>query len=116
VVGALMAVNATGDVDDGSLPAAVAGGTFTDWPIERENPFTNTTIGAIVTNARLDKIGCLVVSQGGHDGFARALFPPHTRGDGDAIVTAAVGLVDAPVDVVRLLAVVAVEKAVRSVA
>jgi L-aminopeptidase/D-esterase-like protein len=81
-----------------------------------DSPFTNTTIGTVVTNARLDKLGCLLVSQGAHDGYARALFPPHTRSDGDAVVTAAVGLLDAPVDIVRLLAVVAVEKAVRSVA
>jgi L-aminopeptidase/D-esterase-like protein len=116
VVGALVAVNASGSVDDGAVPAAVAAGTFTEWPTDRDNPFTNTTIGAVVTNARLDKAGCLLVSEGAHDGYARALFPAHTRGDGDAVVTAAVGLVDAPVDVVRLLAVVAVERAVRSVA
>jgi L-aminopeptidase/D-esterase-like protein len=109
-------VNATGDDDDGSIPDAIADGSFSDWPADHENPFTNTTIGVIVTNACLDKTSCLLVSQGGHDGYARALFPPHTRSDGDAIVTAAVGLVDASVDVVRLLAVVAVEKAVRSVA
>jgi L-aminopeptidase/D-esterase-like protein len=116
VVGALVAVNASGAVDDGSVPAAIADGTFVDWPEERDNPFTNTTIGAVVTNARLDKAGCLLVSQGAHDGYARALFPAHTRGDGDAVVTAAVGLVDGTVDLVRLLAVVAVERAVRSVA
>jgi L-aminopeptidase/D-esterase-like protein len=116
VVGALVAVNATGHVDDGAVPEAIAAGTFDAWPVERENPFTNTTIGVVVTNARLDKLACHLVSQGAHDGYARALFPPHTRGDGDAVVTAAVGLVDAPVDVVRLLALVAVERAVRSVA
>jgi L-aminopeptidase/D-esterase-like protein len=116
VVGALVAVNATGHIDDGTIPRAIAEGTFEDWPTDRDNPFTNTTIGVVVTNARLDKAGCLLVSQGAHDGYARALFPAHTRGDGDAVVTAAVGLVDAPVDVVRLLGAVAVENAVRSVA
>jgi L-aminopeptidase/D-esterase-like protein len=116
VVAALVAVNATGHVDDGAVAAAIGDGTFDAWPTDAESPFTNTTIGAVVTNARLDKLGCLLVSQGAHDGYARALFPPHTRGDGDAVVTAAVGLVDAPVDVVRLLALVAVERAVRSVA
>ena len=45
---------------------------------------TNTTIGVVATNARLDKVGCLLVAQGGHDGMARALFPPHTGADGDA--------------------------------
>jgi L-aminopeptidase/D-esterase-like protein len=116
VVGALVAVNPTGDIDDGDVVSAIAAGTFEDWPAETQSPFTNTTIGVVLTNARLDKTGCLLVSQGAHDGYARALFPPHTRGDGDAVVTAAFNVVDAPVDVVRMLAVVAVERAVRSVA
>jgi L-aminopeptidase/D-esterase-like protein len=55
----------------------------------------------------------LVVAQGGHDGLARALFPPHTRADGDAIVAASTGEVAGSVDVVRALAVLAVESAVR---
>ncbi len=70
----------------------------------------------MVTNARLDKVGCLLVAQGGHDGLARALFPPHTGADGDALVGAATGQVPAAVDLVRALALVAVERAIRSVA
>ena len=88
----------------------------TDPTVETPSPFVNTTLGAVITNARLDKAECHLVSQGAHDGFARALFPAHGRGDGDAVVTASVPLVDAPVDLVRLLAVVAVESAIRSVA
>jgi L-aminopeptidase/D-esterase-like protein len=86
------------------------------WPEAPRQPFANTTIAGVVTNARLGKADCHLVSQSAHDGFARALFPTHTRFDGDAVVTAAVGLVDASVDVVRVLATVAVESAVRSVA
>ncbi|NLV55089.1 MAG: peptidase S58 family protein, partial [Acidimicrobiales bacterium] len=73
-------------------------------------------IGVIVTNARLDKVGCLLVAQGGHDGLGRSLVPAHTRVDGDALIAAATGAVDAGPDRVRLLAVAAVERAVRSVA
>ena len=76
----------------------------------------STTIGVVVTNARLDKVGCLLVAQGGHDGMARALFPPHTGADGDALVCAATGAVPAAVDLVRALALLAVERAIRSVA
>ena len=79
VVGALVAVNPSGDIDDGTIPEAIGEGTFDAWPTEPDSPFTNTTIAAVVTNARLDKLGCLLVSQGGHDGYARALFPSHTR-------------------------------------
>ncbi|MGH9288907.1 MAG: P1 family peptidase [Acidimicrobiales bacterium] len=78
--------------------------------------FGNTTIGLVATNARLDKVGCNLVAQGGHDGLARALFPAHTRADGDAFVAAATGEVEADVDVVRALAVHVVAQAVRSLA
>ncbi len=112
VVAALVAVNAHGSIDvDGTacdgvedvLPAAAS-------------PLGNTTIGVVATNARLDKVGCLVVAQGGHDGLARSLVPAHARVDGDALVTVATGAVEAAVDRVRLLAVAAVERAVRSAA
>jgi L-aminopeptidase/D-esterase-like protein len=116
IVAAIVAVNAAGDIDDGRAVAAIADGTFA-WPapIETIAPAENTTIGVIVTNGRIDKVGCHLVAQSGHDGLARALFPVHTRGDGDALVAAATQMVDASVDIVRMLAVVAVERAVRSV-
>jgi L-aminopeptidase/D-esterase-like protein len=72
-----------------------------------------TTIGVIVTNAALDKTGCLLVAQSGHDGLARALEPVHTAFDGDALVAAATGAVTTRPDVVRMLAARAVEAAVR---
>ncbi len=107
VVAVLVAVNAFGDLDDGLGRPRIAPGPSGD------AAFGNTTIGVIATNAKLDKVGCLVVAQGGHDGLARALSPAHTRVDGDALVTAATAEVDADVDTVRALAVVAVERAAR---
>jgi len=109
VVSALAVVNAWGDIDDGVERA---------WPVTvsaaGEEAFENTTITVVVTNARLDKVGCLLVAQGGHDGLARALVPSHGLADGDAVVAAATGVLEAPVDRVRLLAVRAVERAVRT--
>ncbi|HEY8544285.1 MAG TPA: P1 family peptidase [Acidimicrobiales bacterium] len=55
----------------------------------------NTTIGVVATNARLDKVGCHLLAQSAHDGLARAIFPAHTRFDGDAFVAAAVGTLGA---------------------
>ncbi len=115
VVAALVVVNAFGDVDDGiERPWPAAGGELVA-AFDQVPAIENTTIGVIVTNARLDKIGCLLVAQGGHDGLARALVPSHARVDGDALVAAATGQVEAAVDHVRLLATRAVERAVRSV-
>lgn len=118
-VSALMAVNAFGDLDPDGHGAAAAIDVLASADkadIGSAEILTNTTIGVIATNARLDKVGCLVVAQGAHDGLARSLVPPHTRVDGDAFVAAATGRVDADVDAVRLLALATVERAVRSLA
>ena len=56
------------------------------------------------------------MAQSAHDGLARAVFPAHTRADGDAFVAAAVGGVGAEVDVVRSLAVHVVARAIAGVA
>ncbi|MCP3424850.1 P1 family peptidase [Rothia sp. AR01] len=117
VVGSLCAVNAFGDVDDGTGPvsldaaAALAAPSFAA-PPDR----THTTIGVVMTNARLDKVGCRILAQGAHDGLARAITPPHTRFDGDGFVAAATGAVEAQVDAVRLLALAATADAIRSLA
>jgi L-aminopeptidase/D-esterase-like protein len=120
-VAALVAVNSVGSVDDGSRSAAPDLAAFRQVLAARlgatagPTPGEQTTIGVIATNARLDKLDCRKVAEGGHDGLARAIFPPHTSADGDALVAAATGHVDAPVDLVRAAAVVAVERAVRQV-
>jgi L-aminopeptidase/D-esterase-like protein len=80
----------------------------------RSEPLSQTTIGVVCTNARLDKAGCGVVAQGAHDGLARAVSPPHTRFDGDAFIAAATGEVDVQLDVVRFLGLTAVCRAIRS--
>lgn len=75
---------------------------------------TNTTIGVVVTNAVLDKVGCHHVARAAHDGLARAITPPHSSVDGDAFVAAATCEVLAHPDPVRLLALTAVDRAIRS--
>jgi L-aminopeptidase/D-esterase-like protein len=113
VVGALVAVNAAGvpGADD-SLAVDVARVARGARPFGA--PLGNTTIGVVATNARLTKVGCHLVAQGAHDGLTRAVFPAHTRSDGDAFVAAATGAVDADADVVRALATHVVAAAIRS--
>jgi L-aminopeptidase/D-esterase-like protein len=74
----------------------------------------NTTIGVIATNARLDKTGCFLAALSGHGGIARAIDPAHTRADGDALVAAATGQVEADLELVRMLGAHAVEAAIRN--
>src|SRR6266566_3559146 len=54
----------------------------------------NTTLVVVVTDARLDKMGCHLVAQSAHDGLARALRPAHTRFDGDLTIALATGVDD----------------------
>ena len=114
-VSAIVALNAAGSPPPAGhqVLEQVADGSFEQWQ-DRSDPFANTTLCAVVTNAALSKIDCFWVAQGGHDGLARELVPAHTRSDGDAVVAAAIGDVTADTDDVRLLAVAAVARAVRS--
>ena len=105
-VAAAMAVNAFGEPD----------GERHGFPRRPSQVGSNTTVGVVVTDARLTKGQCLVVAQGGHDGMARALWPPHCTVDGDAVVAAATGRAEAPLELVRAMAVFAVEEAIRSAA
>jgi L-aminopeptidase/D-esterase-like protein len=116
-VAALVAVNASGTPGaDDRMALELAGAHDVAEARVTGTGFVNTTIGVVATNARLDKMACHLVAQGGHDGLARSLFPAHTRADGDAFVAAATGEVEADVDVVRALAVHVVAEAVRSLA
>ncbi len=121
MVGALVAVNASGEFNDGSVQQALIDGTYEHRPAD---PFsdsndgevhTNTTIGVIATNAKLDKVACFRVARSGHSGMARALLPAHTDGDGDALVVGATGQIEADFNLVRLMAAAGVETAVKAV-
>jgi L-aminopeptidase/D-esterase-like protein len=76
-------------------------------------PSSNTVIGCIVTDARLDKRATHRVADLGHSGIARALRPAHTEADGDALFCLATGQVEASIDLVAHLAAEVVADAVR---
>lgn len=123
VVSAMVAVNAFGAIDDGTSndPGPPNAALFEpDAGDESPAVAGNTTIGCIVTNARLDKVACHQLAQAGHDGLARALRPAHTPVDGDALVAVSTGDVEveglAALMYLRLLAEQAVTSATRSLA
>lgn len=113
-VGALMAVNAMGDVL--ALGRQAVSPPVVPAPGGDGGQLTATTIGVVVTNAGLDKLGCYLVAQSAHDGLARALDPAHSSADGDAVVAAATGEVDAGPDAVRMAVPAVVEAAIRAAA
>lgn len=104
VVGAIVAVNAVGDIIDPDTGQVVAGvrnpdGTLADArQILRSGsagqpprPGENTTIGLVATNAKLTKAEVSRMALMADDGFARAIFPSHTMGDGDTVFSLATG-------------------------
>lgn len=102
VVGAVVVVNAVGDVVDPRTGRVVAGtrteaGGLADARrvLRGERPGSpaglNTTIGVVATNARLTQSQATKVAQMAQDGLARALVPSHTPADGDAIFSLATG-------------------------
>lgn len=136
VVGALMAVNAFGDVVDPATGSIIAGarparvgpirvggeGPFAD-TLEAMKSITgrtvmrfasgeNTAIGVVATNARLDKESANKVAQMAQDGLARAIRPSHTMFDGDTVFVLATGENKADVNIVGAYAAEVVAKAI----
>ena len=118
MVGAIVVVNAVGNIVDPRTGEIVAGathpetGAFVDI-VERLSertegaPFqragTNTTIGVVGTNAALSPIEVTKVAQMAHDGLARMIRPVHTMFDGDTIFALSVGTLDAAVNIVGVI-------------
>lgn len=123
-VGAIVAVNALGDIyEDGKMIAGLrdAAGTglsstleelFRDVTIAGNLFSGNTTLGIIVTNAKLNKTQLTKVAGMTHNGYARAIRPVHTNADGDSIYALSTGEMPGDVNVVGAMAALAMEKAI----
>jgi L-aminopeptidase/D-esterase-like protein len=104
-VGAIVAVNAVGDVRDPATSAILAGARnpdgsrgsgATDAILRGElppalQPGMATTIGVVATDAVLTKPQARKLAQMAHDGLARAIDPVHTMWDGDTIFALGTG-------------------------
>jgi L-aminopeptidase/D-esterase-like protein len=106
-VGAIVAVNAAGDIIDQETNRVIAGARSADGKslvdvrkllrsgaLDRSTPprpGENTTIAVVATNARMTKAEINRVAIMADDGYARAITPSHTVGDGDTIFTLATG-------------------------
>lgn len=117
-VGAVVAVNALGDIYDWKTGEKAAGLLAQDkksfLALDQEmyrsyevveNRFTgNTTIGAIITNAKFDKSRLCKIAGMAHDGYARAIRPVHSSADGDSIYALSTATIAADLDMVGTLA------------
>ena len=115
IVGAIVAVNAFGDVIDpktGEIIAGLRSGKVGPLRIGKKDSFADTltmmktpmgrgilgfasrgnrVIGAVATNAKLTKAQATKVAQMAQDGLARTIRPAHTMLDGDVIFALSTG-------------------------
>jgi L-aminopeptidase/D-esterase-like protein len=116
-LGAIVAVNAVGDVVDPASGAIIAGAR--DAPGGRQRigaaatimrgtlppalqPGMATTIGVIATDAQLSKAQARRLAQVAHDGLARTINPVHTMWDGDTIFALSTGKAALPGNMMAL--------------
>lgn len=116
IVAALVAINPAGDIIDPASGKVVAGVRTADGKslADARSLLTsgalrqparigeNTTLAVVATNATLTKTQATKVAEMAHDGFARAIYPSHTMGDGDAIFSIATGTQPGSADVSRI--------------
>lgn len=123
LVGAVVAVNAVGNVVDPSTGGIVAGARdpetneltpfeMTNGFIERGGAGLNTTIGVVASNADLSQGETHRMASMAHDGLARTIRPAHTLYDGDTLFALALGGAGADANAAGTLAAEAVAEAV----
>ena len=126
-IGAVVAVNALGDIYDWQTGKKIAGlltedgkgfrDTLTYMATDtssKDNKFTgNTTLGVVMTNASFSKSQLCKIAGMTHDGYARSIRPVHTSADGDSIYAVSVGDVEADQDLVGSLSAVVMSEAIK---
>jgi L-aminopeptidase/D-esterase len=127
-LGAIVAVNALGDVIDVNTGNRLAGILNEDKTAIRNTPEImyaeydsgrdvfkgNTTLGCIITNAKITKAQANKIASMAHNGYARAINPVHTSVDGDSIFVMATGDVEAGEDALGTLAAEVMSKAINN--
>lgn len=131
-IGAVVSVNAFGDVydyDSGKMIAGLLNENKNGFRSSEEelikitqnnnlsftsNTKENTTIGAIITNAKFTKSQMGKIASMAHNGFARTIKPVHTTLDGDSIYAMSVGDVNANLDAVGTIAAIVMGKAINN--
>ena len=125
VVGAIVVVNAVGDVKNPKTYETIAGGRnpktgewinscdyLREQSVSMALPGTNTTIGAVALNAKLTKAEAKKIAQLTHNALARTIYPVHTMLDGDTIFVLGTGDRQYPLDYLGQLATEVMEQAI----
>ncbi len=135
IVGALVVVNAFGDVLDSDSKQILVGARKSKKSLELSNSSNrmkqgvtrkqfhatppshadvfNTTLGVMATNAKLTKKELHQVAQIAHSGLAKVISPLHTTFDGDLVFVLSLGKKKADVNTLGLLGEVALIESVK---
>ncbi len=130
-IGAVVAVNAFGDIFDWKTGEQIAGPRVNKADTNNvqkflntseilkqntevvENRFIeNTTLGVIITNGKFNKPQLCKIAGMGHDGYARSIRPVHTSFDGDSIYAVSVGDFEADQEVVGTITAEVISEAI----
>ena len=128
VVGALVVVNAFGDIINPETGEILAGtldreknqfvhtNRLLTNPVSIDSdPFLqNTTLGVVATNADLNKAEAKRLSMSAHDGLARCISPSHTLYDGDIIFALSTGMVKTDINKLNALSAHVVSLAIQN--
>ena len=111
-VGALVVVNPVGDVFTPEGRALTGGNPVPGPPASAITAHTNTTLVAVATEARLDRVDLIRLCIRSHDAVAVCVRPAHTRYDGDAVFAISCGAIELDPDALGEAAFVATARAI----
>jgi L-aminopeptidase/D-esterase-like protein len=127
IVGALVIVNAFGDIIDNITGKVIAGARMSQDSLEfahtsdslkkgytkKQFGLINTTLGVVATNARFNKRDITKVAQISQCGLIKTISPVHTTFDGDLIFALSLGKIEADINRVGVLSEFVIAEAVK---
>jgi L-aminopeptidase/D-esterase-like protein len=127
IVGALVVVNAFGDIMDNITGKIIAGARVSDDSLEfahtsdslkkgfikKQFGLINTTLGVVATNARFNKRDITKIAQISQCGLIKTISPVHTTFDGDLIFALSMGKIEADINRVGVLSEFVIAEAVK---
>lgn len=118
IVGVIVVVNAFGDVVDPKIGEIIAGvrnspqgkeflgsvDLFKRGFTRRLEPFENTTLVVVATNAAFSKVELMRIARIGQTGITRVIMPSHTVTDGDLVFAVSCGNHEGDINAVGIIA------------
>jgi len=127
IVGALVAVNAFGDVIDNVTGKIIAGARASEQSLEfahtveclkkgytkKQFGLINTTLGVVATNAKFNKREITKIAQMAQGGLIKTIVPVHTTFDGDLLFAISAGEVEADINRVGVISDFVIAEAIK---